>query len=214
VLDSSPAFFAEDFIFPYEYGFTFAQYLHNKGGWDAIDEAYVELPVSTEQILHPEKYPGDTPIPVQLPGLESAIGEDWQLLDEGVMGEWYTYLILAHGLDPDARQDEEDAASGAEGWEGDHYRVYYRQTDGSTIMVLRTLWDSKREANEFVDVFNNYARKRFGRPVVNNPNVISWEIEFETHQIYIDEAFTTWILAPDESLAGMIWTIINSGELE
>jgi hypothetical protein len=212
VLDSSPAFFAEDFIFPYEYGFTFVQHLHNQGGWDAIDEAYIELPVSTEQILHPEKYPEDTPIPVQLPELEGAIGEGWQLLDQGVMGEWYTYLILAHGLEPDARQDDDDAAGAAEGWEGDQYKVYYRPADGSTVMVFRTLWDSGGEANEFIDVFKNYARKRFGKPVVNNSNQISWEVEFETHHIFINEAFTTWILAPDDNLANMIWTIINSGD--
>lgn len=212
VLDSSPAFISEDFLFPYENGLTFVQYLYDHGGWDAIDEAYLNLPASTEQILHPEKYPGDAPISISLPGLELTIGEDWQLLDQGVMGEWYTYLILAHGLDPDARLNDSDSASAAAGWEGDSYVVYYEPENDSTIMVLRTLWDSQKEANEFFDAFKAYARERFGKPVVNNSNLISWENEFETHYLHIEDSFTTWILAPDANLANQIWTMIDTSE--
>ena len=43
-------------IFPYLRGMVFCVKLTNEGGWKAIDEAYKNPPVSTEQILHPEKY--------------------------------------------------------------------------------------------------------------------------------------------------------------
>ena len=60
-------------------------------------------PVSTEQILHPEKYPPYKPIPVELPDLSSTLGADWVEIERNVMGEWYTYLILAHGKDASFR---------------------------------------------------------------------------------------------------------------
>ncbi len=43
-------------LFPYMKGVVFCAKLTNDGGWKAIDEAYRNLPQSTEQILHPEKF--------------------------------------------------------------------------------------------------------------------------------------------------------------
>jgi hypothetical protein len=208
VLDSSPAFIQKDFLFPYEAGYEFVQYLYDRGGWDAVDQAYADIPVSTEQILHPERYPNDKPIPVNIPDLSATLGESWVEIDQDVMGEWYTYLILAHGFNENTRLNEKDAADAAEGWGGDSYIVFYNSEDEETVMVLRSFWESSREADEFVDAFTEYANDRFGRPTENASDFISWEGDSGVHTFHADEVYTTWILAPDEVLAEMIWKVI------
>jgi hypothetical protein len=115
IYDSAPAFLKEDFIFPYTYGQAFVEKLMNDGGWEAVDAAYANVPVSTEQILHPEKYPDDKPVTVELPDLLAVLGDGWSELDSNVMGEWYTYLILAKAVD--AAQVIETAQTAADSWE-------------------------------------------------------------------------------------------------
>jgi len=210
VLDTAPEFFAKDFLFPYENGLTFTQYLYEHGGWDAVDQAYANLPASSEQILHPERYPEDIPILVNLPELSAALGEGWEELDRGVMGEWYMYLILAYGLDADAQVKEKDAAEAAEGWGGDSYAVFYRPEDGATLMILRTNWESSKDLNEYVNVFEDYARDRFGRPENQERDRILWQDGSEVHVLHIEGIYTTWILAPDEGLANQVWESIQN----
>ncbi|MHA2429078.1 MAG: hypothetical protein ACXADB_13745 [Candidatus Hermodarchaeia archaeon] len=210
VMDSAPDFLSNDFLFPYEFGLLFVEYLYERGGWDAVDQAYSDLPVSTEQILHPEKYPEDKPIPVYLPNLSPILGEGWVELDLNVMGEWYTYLILAHGLEKKARLNEDVATEAAAGWGGDVYTVFYHADSDKTVMILRTLWETSIETDEFADAFKTYARDRFGKPVESQPDYAQWQGEAQIHTFHIESVYTTWISAPDEAIAGLVWnTLIN-----
>jgi hypothetical protein len=210
VMDSAPDFLSNDFLFPYEFGLSFVQYLYDRGGWDAVDQAYADLPVSTEQILHPEKYPEDKPIPIILPDFSPTLGEGWVELDLNVMGEWYTYLILAHGLEKKARLNEDVAAEAAAGWGGDIYTVFYHADSDKTVMILRTLWETSIETDEFTDAFKSYARDRFGSPVESQPDYAQWQGEAQIHTLHIENVYTTWISAPDKAVADLVWnTIIN-----
>jgi hypothetical protein len=201
VYDSAPAFLKEDFIFPYTYGQSFVGYLHDQGGWEVVDQAYENPPVSTEQILHPEKYPNNTPVSVSLPDLSGSLGEGWQEVDHGVMGEWYTYLILAFGLDQQARIGETEAQTAAAGWGGDAYEVYYNERKDETVMVLQTTWDSQKDAAEFSTAFQQYADARFGSSKVSSSGGQTWEIPGTYLQFNIDGQTTTWLQAPDSTTA-------------
>jgi hypothetical protein len=208
VFDSSPDFIAQDFLFPYEFGYEFVNTIYNRGGWDAVDKVYKNLPVSTEQILHPERYPDDRPKIITLPDISASLGDGWDLIDQGEMGEWYTYLILAHGLDPDSRLKDNTASNAAGGWGGDKYYVFYHPDKDKTIMVLRMVWDTPSDAKEFTDAFTTYAQDRFGRPVEEKSDFKSWNGNSEIHHLHFNGAYTTWIFAPDESIADSIWEAI------
>jgi hypothetical protein len=78
IYDSAPAFLQDDFVFAYNQGLQFVQSFYDEGGWPAVDVIYKNPPVSTEQILHPELYPAETPIPVDLPDLTSTLGDGWR----------------------------------------------------------------------------------------------------------------------------------------
>ena len=91
--------------------------------WDAVNDVYSNLPQSTEQIIHPEKYlEQDEPQDVTLPDLETALGGTWSQLDTDVFGELYMRLYLEAFINTD------QATIAAEGWDGDRY-VYLKDAE-------------------------------------------------------------------------------------
>lgn len=204
VYDSAPYFMKEDFIFPYTYGQAFVEKLLDDGGWEAVDEAYQNLPVSTEQILHPEKYPEDKPIVVDVPDLLTVLGEGWTELDRNVVGEWYTYLILAKGRDVAFQMDDEVAKDAAAGWGGDTYVIYHNETSGQTVLVVDWVWDSVGEAKQFADVFIDYAEARFGLEGEEQGSWRVWEAGEATNLFFAEDDRSVWIYAPDITTADAI----------
>ncbi|MCB9421357.1 MAG: hypothetical protein H6667_16255 [Ardenticatenaceae bacterium] len=150
-LSDFPAFLVNDISFPYTAGFDFVLALYQQGGLAAIDDAWNNLPQSTEQILHPEQYlAGDTPQIVALPPLTTTLGAGWEQLDEDTFGEFYLRQYLSQQLDANS---VELAASG---WDGDRYAVYWNESDDALVMVLRLAWDSDQDKAEFAAIFPQY----------------------------------------------------------
>ncbi|HVO31767.1 MAG TPA: hypothetical protein VMV18_13565 [bacterium] len=141
----APAYFKESLYFPYADGADFIQktLAANKGDWASISALYAHLPKSSEQVLHPEKYLKDDPKPVDLaikiPG--------WKEVHTDVLGELVLRTLLAGFLTDDQARDA------AEGWGGDRYRAFQREkgpkTVAGTMVVLRTTWDTEKDAKEF-----------------------------------------------------------------
>ncbi len=195
VFNSAPPFMKQDFVFPYVQGKEFVQYLLDAGGEKAVDAAYSDVPLSTEQILHPERYPGDKPLTVSLPDLSAALGEGWSEIDRGVMGEWYTYLILAAGVDPNTQLPESQAKSASAGWGGDAYAVYYNAGKETAALVLKTTWDTAQDAQEFAQSFSAYAGKRFSA----GPTSSLWTSPDGMQAFAIQGSTTYWYSAPDQA---------------
>lgn len=201
IFNSAPAFLQEDFLFPYTYGQTFVQYLYDQGGWAAVDRVYQNLPLSTEQILHPERYPEDKPRSISLPDLTTSLPNGWREIDRGVMGEWYTYLILGFGLDPNARLEEAPAQTASEGWGGDAYVVLHDEQTNEVAMILTTIWESNADAAEFAAAFEEYANTRFGHFDEKSGNRWMWESSGSVTILTLNASNTRWVLAPNRDLA-------------
>jgi len=209
VLDSAPAFMREDFLFPYTYGQSFVEYLHDQDGWSSVADVYGNPPVSTEQILHPEKYPNDQPVQIEIPDLTPILGEGWREIDRGVMGEWWTYLILADGLNPQAQIDPAEAQDASAGWGGDAYVVYYNDQEQTTVLVLSSTWDTQQEAGEFSESFAEYANARFGPATEADNGLTSWESPSHFTTFSQDGKNTIWITAPSGEIEKAVRNVIN-----
>ncbi|MCH7663186.1 MAG: hypothetical protein IH859_04865 [Chloroflexi bacterium] len=208
--EASPAYMQQDLLFPYTYGQEFVSYLYDRGGWTAVDSAYGNPPVSSEQILHPGRYPDDVPVRINLPDLLPVLGLDWELLEEDTLGEWFTFLMLAYGIDAQARLSEFRARDAAEGWGWDRYAVYLDSQTQKLVLVVQHVWDSEEDANEYAQAFQDYATARFGDPVSIESNKITWFAADGYHVLHFDEEQTTWIFAPDEETADAIWDAMQS----
>jgi hypothetical protein len=126
---------------PYLDGLRFITELESEGGLDAVDRAFRELPVSTEQIIHPERYPNDVPTPVDVPDVADALGRGWTDLDVQSVGEMWLDLALS------LRLDEDVAEAAAAGWDGGIYRAWSDGDDAA--LILATVWDTESDAREF-----------------------------------------------------------------
>jgi hypothetical protein len=198
VYDSSPEYMKEDFLFPYSAGQEFVQVLYDQGGWQAVNNAYINPPVSTEQIMHPSRYPEDTPVKVELPDLTSDLGEGWEQIDADVMGEWYTYLILAKGHQVDTQLDEETARKAAEGWGGDAFQIYHNATTNQTVFIIKTVWDTNLDAKEYYQAFLQYGDARWGSPVVQRTSLTDWNSNGQYAVIQYEGGSTRIIISPDQ----------------
>jgi hypothetical protein len=142
-LEGVPPFISNLQLWPYGAGMTFIKDLDDRGGTALVDRALTTFPVSTEEIIHPERWPRDTPQPVDVPDLGPDLGANWRDLDVMTVGEMWLQLML------ELRLNADDAGRAATGWDGGLYRAW---TDGSrTAVVLRTVWDSPEDAQEFAD---------------------------------------------------------------
>lgn len=151
-----PDIIGDELLWPYEAGSVFVAALVRAGGWQAVDDAFTLPPLSTEQILHPEKYlAGEAPIRVRMTDAAQALGADWQLVEAATLGEYY----ISHYLD--AYLDRRVAREAAAGWGGDRYHIYEAE-DGKLAFALRTYWDTSAERDEFNAVQATYGVTRFG----------------------------------------------------
>ncbi len=209
--DQAPAFFQEDLLFPYDQGLEFVRYLYNRGGWEAVNQAYENPPRSTEQILHPERYPNDLPQRVQLPDLPALLGEGWEpIVEYNALGEFWLYLLLRYPLRSQWAVSESRASLAAEGWGGDAYAVYYNPETDAVVLTMDIRWDTTEDAREFLEAFMLYAEERFGVPRDLGGNRYFWN-----NTPYGAVWFSTrgnrslWLIAPDEELLTRLRNAFN-----
>ncbi|MDF1665695.1 MAG: hypothetical protein P1V97_28305, partial [Planctomycetota bacterium] len=168
-LAALPDYLTENAMFPYEMGGHFVETLVNKRGFKAISDVFYNPPLSTEQILHPEKYMGpnkDYPLTVHMAKLNENLGEKkYRHVFRDTVGEWQTVLLLkALGV------SEKEAYKAAAGWGGDRYQCFVHNKSKRTILVWMSVWDSSAEAKEFEATYKAALIKRYGK---NHP----WKLE-------------------------------------
>jgi hypothetical protein len=153
----APRVLRESLVFPYQEGLEWATTLYKRGGWSMVSNAFTELPQSTEQILHPEKYfAHEAPVKVNLPDVRGLLGSKWKRIDYDVSGEWSYYLILDQFLNSQA-----ESRRAAAGWGGDRYEIYEGSQPGSVFIAQLTVWDTENDAREFFDAYAKRTRLRY-----------------------------------------------------
>jgi hypothetical protein len=134
-----------------------------------IDRAFKELPRSSEQLIHPEKYwtpaKRDVPRPVSLPDLAGVLGKGWSLGIAGTLGELTLALMTeTEPLDPTspaALEASRWTTPAASGWGGDLYHHYVNGTRNVTL--LSALWDTEGDAVEFEKALPALSARRVWR---------------------------------------------------
>jgi len=175
--NQAPRALRESLIFPYGQGTEWATQLYKRGGWSMISKAFTRLPLSSEQILHPEKYFSyERPVKVVLPDLRNLLGPGWKKIEADVNGEWSYYLILDQFLNSAA-----ESRRAAAGWAGDRYEIYEAKR-GQILLAHVAAWDTENDAREFFDAYVKRTAKRYPGatllPETQSPapnTVLSWQ---------------------------------------
>jgi hypothetical protein len=115
---TAPPVLVRSLLAPYIDGLAFTNYLRRRGGFAAVDAAWRAPPVSTEQLLHPEKFLArELPLIVSLPPLPPHAPELAERFHD-VMGEQTLRLLLEEWL------PARTAAEAAADWGGDRLAVF------------------------------------------------------------------------------------------
>jgi hypothetical protein len=198
-----PPYIQRTLVFSYTGGEEFVRQLHGAtGDWHLVDAALrSQPPVSTEQIIHPDKYvpferPDEVPLRVQ-----PELGGGWKRTADGTLGELDTRELLRLG-DPGA------ANEAAAGWGGGHFELWQQKGDAPDdckapcrsrdALVLRWRWDTARDARDFESVLHAYIAKGLkGKPAGRD----ALGLNGGAAAISTETEATTLAMAPDARLA-------------
>lgn len=135
VFAKAPLVVRESLIFPYLAGAEFMHRWKTSPLRDTVPYG-PRMPVSTEQILFPDRYlRGDLPLALTLPPSSEVIHED-------VLGESEMRVLMAR-----LSGAREVRPGGPIGWGGDRYRIF--STPSGPALVWYVVWDDTRSAERF-----------------------------------------------------------------
>jgi hypothetical protein len=148
-----PPLLTETFIFRYRDGLRFVEAMRRARPAVNVDDIFRRPPVSSEQVLHPEKYlTGEAPREVET-DIEKFTSEGWRLTATTPLGEVGVRGLLMAGVQAD------EAKRAASGWGGD--RSFLFERDGhAPLFVWKTVWDTGRDAQEFFRAYNETLKQR------------------------------------------------------
>jgi hypothetical protein len=200
VFKQAPMYLRETLLFPYGYGAAFLQQIRLKQPWSAVDKVYTDLPASTEQIMHPEKYlvSRDPPQTVQADDPSTRLGEAWKTGYTNVLGEFSLYLLLRHHL-PDERAQQATA-----GWDGD--RVMLVEDGTSSAVFLSSVWDSPEEAAEFQSALWEWLKLRVpgSRTIEESAEILALSKDGQYYSVSKADGTIRLVMGLPEALADKI----------
>jgi hypothetical protein len=175
VFAKAPLYLKVTLIFPYDQGQKFQQALFLKEGKRAFGMAFVKPPVSTAQILHPEKYfSGDAPVSPELPKPASGM----RALTGGTVGELDQRVILR------IAGEQQDAAEAlAAQLKGGSYRIDEPKHVGSEVnerasLVYVSEWESEDAATRYFAAWQKADRAKWKQVEASeSPNLFQGKSE-------------------------------------
>jgi len=158
-------------IHPYTQGPSFVETIRARDGWDAVDGLHERLPASTEQVIHPEKYPDEEPVNVTVPDRSS---DDWSRLDHDPESERigeaviFSMFVVNDQFENVTRGDYRHPVSA--GWGGDKLVPY--RNDDEFGYVWELTWDSTDDAQQFHDAYRDLLASYDAEDVGENRYVV------------------------------------------
>jgi hypothetical protein len=143
VFSQAPLYIRESLVFPYGEGLEFQDAVFRKLGKEAFSEVFRRPPLSSGQILHPERYLGHggvvLPDPPAIPD-----ARDFRKLAEGTLGELDFRVLLSQYTD--TKDGEELAAH----LDGGSYDVFENKREKFPVLGVASTWDSPDSARKYL----------------------------------------------------------------
>jgi hypothetical protein len=125
-----PHYMRQGLVFPYVGGLDLLVQVMRKSGLAGFDKLHRALPQSTEQLLHPERYPKDRPIRVEF-NLSKTILNGFKVVLRNRLGELGMRFLVSPLGDNDAL-----AVKLSVGWGGDRYAYLRRGDEEALVMAV------------------------------------------------------------------------------
>jgi hypothetical protein len=154
VFDNSPLYLRLTLIFPYTKGMLFQNAVYNRDGQQGFTEVFLKPPVSTQQILHPEKYfSGVKPTEPALP--QPKLPKGYKSLVGGSLGE------LEHAVLLEQYSGKATAAELAPHWRGSGFNLLENKNAGRLVLLYAAEWDNEDAARKYFAAYRALLAKKW-----------------------------------------------------
>ena len=159
VFDNAPLYLRLSLVFPYTKGMLFQDALVAHDGKSAFAEPFRRPPVSTQQILHPDKYlESEKPLEPALP--DPHLPHGYKGLVGGTMGELEHHILLEQY----AGKEEERAI--APHWRGSVFELRENKKAARVVLLYAAEWDSEDIARRYFSAYQQVLKKKWKQMTV------------------------------------------------
>jgi len=154
VFDSAPLYLRQTLIFPYTKGMQFQQAVIERDGDKGFSEVFRHPPVSTQQVIHPDKYFADEqPVIPALP--DPKLSRSFKSLAGGSLGELDHELLLEQF----AGKAEADDLSPH--WRGSVFELREDKKTERSVLLYAVQWDSPESARRYFEAYRRAMAKKW-----------------------------------------------------
>lgn len=154
VFSQAPLYLRKTLLFPYEDGERFQQAVFLRNGMAAFAGILRDAPVSTAQILHPERYfdhlaPAGPVLPKPLAGTKAFVTGELGELETRILLQQYGTVALAETLGPKLKSSA--------------YRVDESRKDHRMTLIYLSEWSEAASAASYFAAYQNVLRRKWKR---------------------------------------------------
>lgn len=154
VFDNSPLYLRLTLVFPYTKGMLFQNALFERDGAAGFSEVFLKPPVSTQQIIHPDKYfAGIKPTQPEVP--DPHLKRAYKSLVGGTLGE------LEHSVMLEQYLGKTRAAELAPHWRGCTFELFENRKAARTVLLYAVEWDSEQSASQYFEAYRAVLKKKW-----------------------------------------------------
>jgi hypothetical protein len=154
VFDNSPLYLRLSLVFPYTKGMLFQNSVYDRDGRYGFAEVFAKPPVSTQQILHPDKYFGGVkPTEPELP--DPHLPKGYKSLVGGSLGE------LEHSVMLEQFSGKERAGQLAPHWRGSTFALVEKKKAGRVVLLYAAEWDTEDAAREYFSAYRKQMQQKW-----------------------------------------------------
>jgi hypothetical protein len=159
VFDNAPLYLRKTLVFPYTRGMMFQEALVERDSRHAFDEPFRRPPVSTQQILHPDKYlEGEKPAEPDLP--DPHLPHSYKGLVAGTVGELEHQILLEQYVSKEAETEI------APHWRGSVFELRENKKAGRVVLLYAVEWDNDGMARRYFTAYRQILRKKWKQMTV------------------------------------------------
>jgi len=153
VFESAPLYERITLVFPYTKGMLFQNAVFQRDGQEGFAEVFRKPPISTQQILHPDRYfaglkPADPALPdPHLKGYKGLVGGSFGELEHAILLEQYA--------------SKERAQEVAPHWRGSNFALMENKSAARVVLLYAVEWDGEAAARDYFAFYREALRKKW-----------------------------------------------------
>jgi len=161
VYENAPLYLRQSLVFPYTKGMLFQNAVFLRDGQYSFAEVFQKPPLSTQQILHPEKYfQGVKPTDPDLP--DPHLPHGYKGLVSGSLGELEHHILL------EQYSGAATAAEIAPHWRGSNFELSENKKAARVVLLYSAEWDSDQIAQRYFTAYRGVLAKKWKKLTVTS----------------------------------------------